>query len=188
MANAAGGLPLYRTNMIARANVHATAGRPDEPWAHPEREAAGRSCYTHATTRGGFTLVELLIALSIVSILSAVAVPKVATMLDDISVRGAVNDVDALLETARHTAMTRSERATVELDTARVTASLRVGHDTLIHREQGTLFGVRFKASRTSVTYTQLGLGFGVSNLTLVVSKGEAAETLTVSRLGRVRR
>lgn len=123
-----------------------------------------------------------------VSILSAVAVPKIGAMLDSIAVRGAVDDVQALLDGARHIAMTRGERATVELDTIQTVVTLRVGRDTLSRREEGPLAGVRFHATRSSVTYTQLGMGFGVSNLTLAVSRGAAAETLTVSRLGRVRR
>ncbi|MGI8508327.1 MAG: pilus assembly FimT family protein [Gemmatimonadaceae bacterium] len=139
-------------------------------------------------TRSGFTLLELMLILSVVSILSAVAVPKVGAMLDHVAVHGAVNDVAAMLDRARHTAMTRGERATVDLDTARVSVTLSVGRDTLSWREEGALAGVRFHATRSSVTYTQLGLGFGVSNLTLVVFRGAAAETLTVSRLGRVRR
>lgn len=129
-----------------------------------------------------------MLALSIASVLSAVAVPKVAAVLERISVRGAANDVGALLDRARHTAMTRGERAIVELDTVHAIALLRVGRDTISRLEEGALNGVRFRATRLSVTYTALGMGFGVSNLTLMVSKGAVAETVTVSRLGRVRR
>lgn len=147
-----------------------------------------RDTSASSTAPSGFTLLELMLTLSMVSILSAVAVPRVGAMLDHIAVRGAVNDVATLLDRARHTAMTRGERATVELDTARANVTLAVGRDTLSWREEGALAGVKFRATRSSVTYTQLGLGFGVSNLTLVVSRGAASETLTVSRLGRVRR
>ncbi|MGI9089579.1 MAG: pilus assembly FimT family protein [Gemmatimonadaceae bacterium] len=164
-----------------RAQLAATTARPDATYriamVLPSRYS-----------RSGFTLLELMLVLSIASVLSAVALPKVGALLDRISVRGAVNDVDALLDNARHSAMTRGERATVELDTIHAIVVLRVGRDTLRRREEGALNGVRFRASRTSVIYTQLGMGFGVSNLTLVVSRGAAAETLTVSRLGRVKR
>lgn len=135
----------------------------------------------------GFTLLELMLALALLSILSAVALPRIRALLDGVSVRMAMNDIDALLLRARHTAMARGERATVELDTARSSVVLRVGRDTLARRDQGALGGVRLAATRTSVTYTQLGLGLGVSNLTVVASRGAAADTLTVSRLGRVR-
>lgn len=139
-------------------------------------------------TRGGFTLLELIIALVIAGILCAVAIPRTGALLDNIAVNGAANDVEAMLTRARHTAMTRGERATVDVDTARSVVSLRIGYDTLQRRQGDALSGVHFRATRTSVTYTQLGMGFGVSNLTLIISKGAAAETVTVSRLGRVRR
>jgi len=38
------------------------------------------------------------------------------------------------------------------------------------------------------MAYAPNGLGYGASNLTLVLRRGERAETLVVSRLGRVRR
>jgi hypothetical protein len=37
------------------------------------------------------------------------------------------------------------------------------------------------------MVYDPRGLGFGAANLSLVLSRGDAADTLTVSRLGRVK-
>jgi prepilin-type N-terminal cleavage/methylation domain-containing protein len=144
---------------------------------------------SHGAPRAaGFTLLELILVLAIGSIVSAVAVPRVGAMLDTVAVHGAANDAQAMLQAARHAAMTRGERATVDIDTTRTRLLLRVGNDTLSRRDEASLNAVRFHASRGTVTYTQLGLGFGVSNLTLIISKGSAADTITVSRLGRVRR
>jgi len=38
------------------------------------------------------------------------------------------------------------------------------------------------------MAYAPNGLGYGASNLTVVLRRGSAAETIFVSRLGRVRR
>jgi hypothetical protein len=65
--------------------------------------------------------------------------------------------------------------------------TLLVGPDTVVRRDVRAEHGVRLRASRTSATYTPLGLALGVSNLTLVATRGVAAESVTVSRLGRVR-
>jgi hypothetical protein len=37
------------------------------------------------------------------------------------------------------------------------------------------------------VTYSPTGLGFGASNLTLVITRRQTTDTVVVSRLGRVR-
>jgi hypothetical protein len=50
------------------------------------------------------------------------------------------------------------------------------------------LYGVRVTASRDSMAYDARGLGYGAANLSVVVHRGRVAETVYVSRLGRVRR
>ena len=50
------------------------------------------------------------------------------------------------------------------------------------------LFGVTLASSRDSLAYSATGLGYGVTNASLVVRRGLAAETVSVSRTGRVRR
>lgn len=123
----------------------------------------------------------------LVGITSTFAVPAIQRLLDGIAVRGAMNDADALLLRARHIAMARGERATFTVDTARGIITLTAGRDTIARRNETELAGVRLLATRTSVVYAPTGLGFGLSNLTLIATRRTAADTLTVSRLGRVR-
>ena len=47
--------------------------------------------------------------------------------------------------------------------------------------------GVAFTASRNSVIYGASGRGYGAANSTIVLSRGAAAETVYVARLGRAR-
>ena len=51
----------------------------------------------------------------------------------------------------------------------------------------GFTHGVSLSSTRDSITFDVRGLGWGAANLTLSVRRGAAAETLTVSRLGRVK-
>jgi type II secretory pathway pseudopilin PulG len=134
------------------------------------------------------TLLELMLVLAIVSVVTAVIVPRASSFMDAIDVRGAADDAEGLMTAARHLALARSARATVAIDTGTQVLVLQVGGDTVQRRDEEALHGVHLKSSGPSVTYAQSGMGFGVTNLTLIITKGAAAETLVVSKLGRVRR
>lgn len=133
------------------------------------------------------TLLELLLALAVVSVIVGVAVPRVRRLVDWIGARGAAGDVAETFSVGRQLALARWTRATIAIDTASGTLTLVVGVDTVMRRDVQREHGAHLRATRTSATYTPLGLALGVSNLTLVATRGVAAETVTVSRLGRVR-
>ena len=64
-----------------------------------------------------------------------------------------------------------------------------VATDTLLIRPLSAVHpGVTLEASRDSIAYAASGLGWGAANSTVVARHGVAAETVWVSRLGRVRR
>ena len=135
----------------------------------------------------GATLVELALALVVAGMLAGIALPRAAAAVDRIHVRGAITELSAAYATARHFAVMRAAFATVELDPGSATVAIHAGGDTIHLRRLGAQYGVTMSASRTSTTYTPIGLGFGAGNATIVVSRGRAADTVWVSRLGRVR-
>jgi prepilin-type N-terminal cleavage/methylation domain-containing protein len=139
-------------------------------------------------TRSGFTLIELIIAFTLIGVLTVIALPRFIWLRDNIAVHSAANDTEALLATARHLAITRAERAVAEIDTFTRTITIRSGLDTVRRRALGEQYGVHVWSSRPTITYSPVGAGVGVSNLSLILSKGECAETLTISRLGRIKR
>jgi hypothetical protein len=67
------------------------------------------------------------------------------------------------------------------------TAVVHVGPDTVRHLALGARYGVRLAATRDSMAYVAPGLGHGAANLRVVLTRGLAADTIVVSRLGRVR-
>ena len=135
----------------------------------------------------GFTIVETTITLAIIGLLSAIALPRASGFLDAIRVRGAVTEIEALFSTARHVAIARAAQTSLEIDPARGAIIVRTGPDTLEKRELRESEGVTLLATRTVVTYSPTGLGYGAVNLTLIVARNLAADTIYVSRLGRVR-
>jgi prepilin-type N-terminal cleavage/methylation domain-containing protein len=134
-----------------------------------------------------FTIIETTITLAIVALLSAIVLPRASGFLDAIKVRGAVTEIDALFSTARHAAIARAAQTSLEIDPARGMILVRVGTDTLEKRELDESQGVTLRATRTVVTYSPTGIGYGAANLTLIVTRNLSADTIYVSRLGRVR-
>jgi Tfp pilus assembly protein FimT len=116
------------------------------------------------------------------------AVPRLSALRDRASVRSATAEIAAILSSARRAAMLRSTGAMVVIDEARSTASVIVGADTILAHDAGRELGVAIAATRDTVLYGPSGRGWGASNTSIVVSRGQWADTLFVSRLGRVRR
>jgi prepilin-type N-terminal cleavage/methylation domain-containing protein len=137
--------------------------------------------------RRGFTVVELTIAVVVIAILSAITMPAVAGLLDRVRVRSAVTEIESLFGAARHIAIARSAQATVEIDTAARVISVTVAGETLRRSAAGTEHGVDLAANRASMSYAPTGVGYGAANLSIVVRRGSAIDTIVVSRLGRVR-
>lgn len=138
-------------------------------------------------TRYGYTLLDTVAAMTVMSILSAIAIPRAAGFLDSIKVRGGASDAFAIFSAARHIAVSRARQATIEIDTLRGVMSVRVGTDTVRLREIGRDHDVKLSATRTSTIYSARGTGYGAGNLTLVIRRGRSVDSLFVSRLGRVR-
>ena len=132
-------------------------------------------------------IIELTIALVIAAILSAIALPRAAGFVDAMEVRGAVTEIDALFSIARHVAIARAVQATLDIDPPRGVVSVRVGADTVRKREIELAHGVSLQSTRASITYSQTGIGYGAGNLSLIVARNLAVDTIFVSRLGRVR-
>ncbi|MFN2603818.1 MAG: Tfp pilus assembly protein FimT/FimU [Gemmatimonadaceae bacterium] len=137
--------------------------------------------------RHGFNIIELTIVLSIIAILCAITLPRATGFIDAMEVRGAVTEIDALFSFARHVAIARGVQSILDIDPARGVIAVRIGPDTMMKRELETAHGVTLQSSRASITYSQTGIGYGAANLTLIVARKLAADTIVVSRLGRVR-
>ena len=107
--------------------------------------------------------------------------------MDHLRVRQAAHEVWAALSLGRSAAIHRAGYTRVIIDETGGTIHLRHATDTLRRWPVGPAHGVALRASRDTLTFAPTGLGYGASNTTIVVSRGRRADTLVVSRLGRVR-
>lgn len=142
---------------------------------------------TPAPARHGYTLAELAVVLTIVGLISFAGIRALAQRLDRLAVRAAVAEAAGAVSRARDVAAARGAIVRVVIDAGAGTVTLRAGDDQIARHALGHAHGVTLSASRDSVAFDGRGLGYGAANFTLVARRGSAADTLVVSRLGRIR-
>jgi Tfp pilus assembly protein FimT len=135
----------------------------------------------------GFTLPELVILLSMLGVLLALAAPGVRRAADAAHVRGATTETVSALAVARHVAIARGTRSTLRVDTAGARLLVLAAAETVHVRDLRRAHGIRLAATRVELRYSPNGLGYGASNTRLILRRGGSADTVIVSRLGRVR-
>jgi hypothetical protein len=106
---------------------------------------------------------------------------------DRIAVRNAVAEGAGVVARARDEALARRTIVTLRIDTVAHRLALRTRDGPLALHALGHVYGVALSSSRDSVSFDARGLGYGAANFTLIARRGAAADTLVVSRLGRVR-
>ena len=139
------------------------------------------------TQRRGTTLIELVVVVGIVAVLAAISIPRATRYMDRIQVSGATREVATVFATARMAAIAHTSLVSVLIDEGTGTISAVRGRDTVVTRTVGKNFGVTLTATRDSMSYNSVGLGYGAANLRVIVSRGAFADSVVTSRLGRIR-
>jgi Tfp pilus assembly protein FimT len=127
------------------------------------------------------------VVLLVIAILLALGIPHLTGAADRAATRAAARELGSLLASARQRALYLRAPVAVSIDTA--AGTVRVWSDTTVftNRSLKAAYGVGLAASRDSLAYDPRGLGIGAANLSVALKRGRAAETVFVSRLGRVR-
>ena len=138
-------------------------------------------------SRAGLTLVELCLVVTIIGLVTLIAVRQLGLHVDRAASHAAVLEAAGLVARARDEAVAQRTLASVRFDTVTDALELRMRGEVLSRAALGHAHGVALSANRDSLTYDVRGLGYGASNLTLIARRGRAADSLVVSRLGRLR-
>jgi Tfp pilus assembly protein PilE len=138
-------------------------------------------------TQLGITLAELCLVISIIGLMTLIASRQLVLYLDRAAARSAVAEAASVIVRARDESIAQRTMTTVRVDTSSAALELRARGLAFSRTALGHAHGVRLSSNRDSLVFDVRGLGFGAANLTMVARKGGAAETLVVSRLGRVR-
>ena len=138
----------------------------------------------------GFTLIELAIAIVMAAVLLAAALPRLRPALDRVATEAAARDVTAALATTRHTAIARGQRArlVIAADSLRLDVWNGAAWTGAIRWPGPATHRVSLHVSNPVVAFSPIGIGWGASNTTITLRRGSQVETITTSRVGRVRR
>lgn len=138
----------------------------------------------------GFSLIELVFVLCIIVAVAAVGLPRLQPFLDRIAADHAAREVTTALALARHGAVLQGirSRLTIASDSLRIDRLEQGGWTPWKRRPGPAELGVAMTVSNPVVTFGPSGMGWGVSNTKVVLWRGSQVETITVSRVGRVKR
>src|SRR5256885_10988443 len=137
----------------------------------------------------GFTLFELIVLIAIAAMLVSFWVRRGARLMDWIETERAVRDVTTGLDVGRNGAVLQSTRARITLDpdTLKIDRFGAQGWEPWWRTPGPSSHGVTLATSNPVVIFGPTGMGWGASNTTVVLRRGSQAETITMSRVGRVK-
>jgi Tfp pilus assembly protein FimT len=137
--------------------------------------------------RRGFTLLELALILAVASLLFCIALPRLQRVADQLAVHNASLGIVSAHRRARMSAILGNRllelRVTADTIAIRVPGTPR----NLWHGPGPSADGVRLEGPPRSMIFSPVGLTVGVSNASFRLTRGSAALTVVVSRLGRLR-
>ena len=140
--------------------------------------------------RGGFTLPELLIVISMISIMLAIAGPKIIATMTQATVRSASTEMGKRIAIARQAAVRRGRTATFNMNAAHTKAWVNVTKndgttvllgDTLFFEEK---YGVTATATVNSISYDGRGFASLAAQQTFAVTKDDVTKSVCVTAAG----
>ncbi len=137
--------------------------------------------------RAGITILDQLLAIALCSVLLTIALQGAGALRDRFAVRAAKRAVKDAVALAREQAGASGARAAVHFGNADGSVVVQSGNDSLLTLTIEHTFGVSLYATRDSMAYLPSGLGLGAANMSIELSRGARFDTVTISRLGRVR-
>lgn len=132
----------------------------------------------------------MIVVIVIVALLTLVLVPRLRPAFDRIATEGAARDVTTAIAVARAAAVMQGTRARLHIasDSLRVDREGPGGWERYASWPGPGAAGVGLAVSNPVLVFSPIGVGWGLANTTVVLRRGSQFETVTTSRLGRVKR
>lgn len=129
----------------------------------------------------------MTVVLTLVAVLLGMALPSLKRGYDRLEVRSATQETLSAFFVARADAIANGRPSALWMDSRADRLTVASGGDTVLGLDLRARHGVHVSATRASMTFTAAGLGYGGANLSVILTRGAAADTILVSREGRVR-
>ncbi len=136
----------------------------------------------------GTTLIELALAIVIVGILAAIAVPRITLIADEAAVRHQAHRLAGALDAARGAGIRFGTPAGLTVSAARLVVAADVGGaPTTVWDAPGPGDeGVSVSGAGAAIVFGPAGIAVGAANRTITLSRGAATRRVVISRLGRI--
>lgn len=139
--------------------------------------------------QAGFSLVEMLIAITVAGLMLAIAMPRIRETLVSRDVKSARAVLANMYARARVNALQTRKSSTIHFSGTKVwvTAPLDVGLDTVgAVVDLTTMYGVTINASVGTITVLPTGLSNMAALATIKVSRSGKADSVMISGYGRL--
>jgi prepilin-type N-terminal cleavage/methylation domain-containing protein len=137
-------------------------------------------------TRRGVTLTELLLVLTLLGVMLAASVPRIASALDGAQLRQARSELLGALDASRGAAIRLGAPVLVSGNSGLVRVST-TDSATIWQRHLAPSTPLRLAGLETPIRFGPAGIAVGVANRTLRLAGRNDTLTVVLSRLGRIR-
>jgi Tfp pilus assembly protein FimT len=135
----------------------------------------------------GFTTLELVFAMVISGIVLGISLPRLAEAWNRLIVDQETRRIVSAHRRARVTAILESQDVELFIAAESLALHLADGGQPIWREEGPSSRGVELGGGPKKLTFSPVGISTGVSNATFSLTRGIAARTIVVSRLGRLR-
>jgi prepilin-type N-terminal cleavage/methylation domain-containing protein len=137
--------------------------------------------------RQGFSLLELVLVLAVVGLLLGIALPQLSGALDRIEVDSVAHQISGAHQRARLLALARGTVVVLSVSPQQLVIRLSGEAATVWSQPGPSASGVALQGADRQFTFSPVGMTLGLSNATIHLTRGSAARSVIVSRLGRIR-
>jgi prepilin-type N-terminal cleavage/methylation domain-containing protein len=139
--------------------------------------------------RRAVTLIEMLLTLILMGVLAALAAGPFLALRDSVAVRTEARQLVEAIDMARGAAVRLGVGTQLFIsDTSySVSATALTGEVMVVWRRRGALSrGVQLTGGGAAMQFGPGGIAMGVSNRTLILTRGQITRSVIISRLGRI--